>query len=227
MAPEDAQFFDKAEQDLLDLRRSATRSEAVIFGRQGLSVDFHSAWRQHCVLTLLIQVVERAGIPLPDADPLGPALEELRRFCEETHNPFYEPELITRGPQATLIPAMIADVLYAAASYCTHLKREVRRAYVTDECGSEGRPTKRPAGLLPTGKDRGTPTLAAHRRRLIRAWLVERDLSMKIVAARTDISVDAIRGMIRGDRTRYAEKTLRKLLKFLGITPEQWNGPPD
>jgi hypothetical protein len=55
----------------------------------------------------------------------------------------------------------------------------------------------------------------------------EHDLTWKAFVLGIGMSESGIRGAIRGDRSRYGEDTLRRLLRTLGITVEMWDSPTD
>jgi len=46
--------------------------------------------------------------------------------------------------------------------------------------------------------------------------------SMGDLARHFGLSVTAIQGMVRGDRTRYSEETLAKFLNSIGVSPSEW-----
>jgi Helix-turn-helix len=60
------------------------------------------------------------------------------------------------------------------------------------------------------------------RRELLKHYRFEHDFTMADFARHAGMSVTAIQGMVRGDRSRYSEETLFRLLKTIGVAPDKW-----
>jgi hypothetical protein len=60
------------------------------------------------------------------------------------------------------------------------------------------------------------------RREIIKQYRSINNLTMAELSRRVAMSVTAIEGMVRGDRTRYSEETLSRFLKKIGVSPERW-----
>ena len=57
---------------------------------------------------------------------------------------------------------------------------------------------------------------------LVRRYKRENDLTGADLARRCKMSVTAIQGIIREDRTRYSDETQVTFLKKIGVSQEQW-----
>ena len=67
-------------------------------------------------------------------------------------------------------------------------------------------------------------SLAAHRRSILRAAIIRKELDgMGALARHLGASETALNGMVRGDKTRYADEKLACVLKKLDCSPAKWN----
>jgi hypothetical protein len=67
-------------------------------------------------------------------------------------------------------------------------------------------------------------SLAAHRRSILRAAIMHKELDgMDALARHLGASETALNGMVRGDKTRYADEKLASVLKKLDCSPAKWN----
>ena len=86
------------------------------------------------------------------------------------------------------------------------------------------KPRKVPAGKSSTGS--ADATTRARRRKLLKDYLDRHsatdNFTMADLARRIGSNVTAIQGMVRGDRTRYSQEHLLRVLKFIRVTPDQW-----
>jgi hypothetical protein len=89
------------------------------------------------------------------------------------------------------------------------------------------------ADTNPTGAHHGSqskktsPSLAAHRRAIMRAFMTANSLvGMDALARRLGVSKSALHGMARGDKTRYRDDTLNSVLKKIGCPRSTWDRAP-
>jgi hypothetical protein len=77
-------------------------------------------------------------------------------------------------------------------------------------------PDVRMAGQVPLA-------LRQKRRGIVREFCSRNELTAVGLESRTGISESALRGIVRGDRLRFAPETEARLLRVIGVSPAQWN----
>lgn len=135
--------------------------------------------------------------------------EEIRncvaRRVRETRE-IYEQRLVTLRREA---PAMITFESAAAAS-----STDVAMPYKTMTTEDPARPRAKP------GADAST---RRRRRGIINEYRRGHQIeTMEQFARHVGVSLTAIQGMVRGDRTRYGETKLEVFLKAIGVLPSDW-----
>lgn len=74
--------------------------------------------------------------------------------------------------------------------------------------------------------EKPTRDLIDHRRMLLEQCLENEGITREAFCKGLGISKDALRGIVNGDRKRYAEDTEQRVLKRLSVTRSQWNRRP-
>lgn len=143
-------------------------------------------------------------------------LQHLRED-DELHPSRSSVTVIREGLRTDSIDLTILRVCEVSADYCERLADQLRSSQQSSSAQSKRQPIKTSRRRSPSGKT------VSHRRRIIADFKRQHGLNGEGFALRAKISESAIRGMIRGDRSRYSLATEQRFLRQLAISKDQWN----